>query len=282
MPHTPALSYCGEQVRRHDNDRFLASLFAPGDRREALFALYAFNLEVAKTREVVTEPMLGQIRLQWWRDAVAEIYGGRPRRHEVIQPLAEAVGRCGLTRSHLDRVIDGREADLTDTAPPTLDALIAYTEDTYVPLVHAALEILGVRDGPAHRAARPAGVAAALTGLLRAVPFHARMRLVRLPTEVVEAVAVELGALFERKPHAGLAKAVERLAGVARDHLRQARSLARGVPRAALPALLPATLAGMHLTTLARARYDVFDPRVQMGHPWRQARLALRALVGRY
>ena len=65
-----ALSYCGQEVRKYDKDRFLTALFAPADRREALFALYAFNLEIAKTREVVTEPVLGQIRLQWWYDAI--------------------------------------------------------------------------------------------------------------------------------------------------------------------------------------------------------------------
>src|SRR4051812_807159 len=104
------LSPVGAIVRRHDRDRFLTALFAPAARREDLLALYAFNFEVAKTREVVTEPMLGQIRLQWWREAVDEIYrGGRVRTHEVVQPLAEAARRGALSRAHLDRMIDARE-----------------------------------------------------------------------------------------------------------------------------------------------------------------------------
>jgi len=91
-----ALSYCGQEVRKYDNDRFLTCLFAPADRREALFALYAFNLEIAKTREVVTEPILGQIRLQWWHDSIGEVYEGGGRRHEVLQPLADAIRRFDL------------------------------------------------------------------------------------------------------------------------------------------------------------------------------------------
>jgi phytoene synthase len=61
------LSAVAELVRRHDRDRYMTALFAPAARREALFALYAFNYEIARVREAVTQPTLGQIRLQWWR-----------------------------------------------------------------------------------------------------------------------------------------------------------------------------------------------------------------------
>src|SRR3546814_8066529 len=92
------LSPCGALVERHDPDRYLASLFAPEAQREDLFALYAFNYEVAKTAEVVSEPMIGQIRLQWWRESLAGIYEGRARQHEVVQPLAHAVAARALPR----------------------------------------------------------------------------------------------------------------------------------------------------------------------------------------
>ena len=110
------LSYCGKQAYEHDRDRFLTTLFAPADRREALFALIAFNIEIAKTREVVSEALLGQIRLQWWRDAIGEIYSGAPRRHEVIGPLAEAVDRWHLDRRSFDTLIDARAADPASVA----------------------------------------------------------------------------------------------------------------------------------------------------------------------
>ena len=85
------LSYCAGQVRAHDRDRYLTATLAPADRREALFALYAFNLEIARTREVISEPMVGQIRLQWWREAIGGVYEDDPRAHEVVRPLAAAV-----------------------------------------------------------------------------------------------------------------------------------------------------------------------------------------------
>src|ERR1700721_1302405 len=96
-----------ETVRRYDRDRFLATLFAPASLRPDLWALLAFNLETARVREVVSQPILGQIRLQWWRDAIEEIYDGKPaRRHEVATPLAETIKRHGLSRHRFARPIN--------------------------------------------------------------------------------------------------------------------------------------------------------------------------------
>src|SRR5256885_12928157 len=79
------LSPVAALVRRHDRDRFQTVLFAPAARREALFALYAFNYEIARVRESVTLPMLGQIRLQWWRENIAAAFqGGAIRHHHVM------------------------------------------------------------------------------------------------------------------------------------------------------------------------------------------------------
>ena len=119
------LSYCAAEVRRADYDRFLAALFAPAPAREGLFALYAFNHEVAKVRETVSEPMLGQIRLQWWREAIDGLYAGKARAHPVVEALARdaRVREGGLSRAHFDRLIDAREFDLAGRAPATLAEL---------------------------------------------------------------------------------------------------------------------------------------------------------------
>src|SRR5215207_1372519 len=111
----PGVSSLGGFVRAHDRDRFQTALFAPADRREALFALYAFNYEIARVRESVTQPMLGQIRLQWWREVIEAAYAGQaPRRHEVAEPLTAAIREFGLSRPHFDRMIDAREVDLAN------------------------------------------------------------------------------------------------------------------------------------------------------------------------
>src|SRR5580692_2883864 len=100
------LSPVAALVRQHDRDRFQTALFAPVADREALFSLYAFNYEIARVRESVREPMLGQIRLQWWREAIEAAYAGAaPRRHEVVEPLTATIRERGLSRAHFERLI---------------------------------------------------------------------------------------------------------------------------------------------------------------------------------
>jgi NADH dehydrogenase [ubiquinone] 1 alpha subcomplex assembly factor 6 len=253
-------------VRRHDRDRYLTALFAPAERRDALLALYAFNYEVAKTREIVHEPVLGRIRLQWWRESLDAIYAaGAVRSHEVVTPLAEAIRRHGLSRGHFDRLIDARELDLAEEPPATVAALEAYCEDTSGRLQLLALEALGVRDPASEQAARAVGTGYALVGLVRAIPFHARLRRQYIPADLATEVGLDLRTLFELKPSAPLAAAVERLVARADTHLAAARARAKQVPVAALPALLPARLASGHLRDLRAAGFDAFDRRLTVG-----------------
>lgn len=282
MAETAEASYCAREVRRYDHDRYLTCLFAPAARREALFALYAFNLEVAKTAEVVSEAMLGRIRLQWWREAIEEVYHGRPRRHEVITPLGEAVRRYGLTRAHFDRLIDGREFDLDGEAPETLERLEVYADATSASLVLLALETLGAADAHGEVAGRHVGLAWALTGLLRAVPFHARQRRIYLPRDLIEEAGLNLGELFELRPSPELNRIVERIAGRAREHLARAAGSRREAAATALPALLPATLAARYLAILGKAGHDCFAVTVQAPAPANVWRLAWARLHGRF
>src|SRR5215831_15489085 len=169
------LSPVAALVQRHDHDRFQTVLFAPAARREALFALYAFNYEIARVRETVTQPMLGQIRLQWWRENIAAAFEGGPvRRHIVAEPLTAAIRGAALSREHFDRLIDARETDLEDDPPAALADLEGYAEATSARLIYLALEILGVHDDAADEAARHVGIAYALAGLMRSMAFPLR------------------------------------------------------------------------------------------------------------
>ena len=148
------LSRVGEIVRRHDPDRFYTSLFAPAARRGALWALYAFNHELARARETVREPMMAMIRLQWWREVVE----GARRRHEVAEPLRDAIDAGALRLTDLLAMIEGREAD----APDADDAWRAYVDATAGALAQAAGHALGAGDTDAIRAAGAAYGAAGL------------------------------------------------------------------------------------------------------------------------
>jgi NADH dehydrogenase [ubiquinone] 1 alpha subcomplex assembly factor 6 len=274
----------GRLVRQHDRDRFLTTLFAPPPAREALLALYAFNYEVAKTREVVTEPTLGRIRLQWWRDALEAAYSGASlRRHEVVEPLGRAIRERGLSQAHFAALLAAREGDLADEAPVSLTALEDYAAASAGRLVLLALEVLGERGPAAEAAGRAVGIAYGLAGLLRAVPFHARAKRLYLPRDLTEGAGLDVArGLFELKPSPALQRVAAAVAKRAGEHLDAARARRREVPRAALPALLPAVLAAADLARLRRVGYDPFAPALARPDPWRAWRLALASLRGRY
>ena len=275
-----ALSHCAREVREHDHDRYLTALFAPAAHREAVFALYAFNVEVARTREAVSEPMLGQIRLQWWREALDEIYQGELREHPVVEALNDAVHRYSLARPHFDALLDARAADLDDAPPADLAALEAYAGATSGTLSVLAMAVIGYGEGAPSHAARLVGTAWALIGLMRAVGFHAQAQRLYLPDDLLQAHGVDRRALFELKPSDALTQVVREVADRAADLLAQARQLKGEVPRAARSGLLLASLADRYLAEISRARHDPFA--VPPATPARPLRLAWVSLLGTY
>ena len=277
---TDPIGACAALVRRHDRDRYFSALLAPRAGRAALLTLYAFNIEIARVRETVSEPMLGRMRLQWWRETLDAIDDGGPvRRHAVALALTDVIRRHGLDRAALAQMIEGREFDLEDRQPATIDELVSYADATSGALSALAMTALGGDAADAQRAARDAGIAWALAGLLRAVPFHAVRRRVYLPRSAIDDAT--LRALFGGRSSERLVRAVAIVAEKARAHLSMARSCREAVPRSARAALAPAALIECDLAALERAGFDVFAART--GPPLaRQARMVWAALRGRY
>ncbi len=258
-----APSYCAEIVRRADYDRYLTALFAPAAARERLFALYAFNHEIAKVRETVSEPMIGQIRLQWWREAIAGIHEGKPRNHAVVEALAAAAATAHPPRAGFEALIDAREFDLAGRAPATMAELEAYCEGSSAQLLWLAAAMLGDSDATAREALGHLGIAWALTGLVRALPFHARTRRRFVPDDIAAEAGLNEEALFTLKPGAELRQAVRALAAAAERHLAAADAVP--VKGAARPLMLFAPLARAYLRRLARRDFETMARPIQLG-----------------
>ena len=135
--------YCAALVREADRDRYLATLFAPAERRDALFALYAFNVELARVRDLAREPMPGEIRLQWWREMLAGERDGEAAAHPVAAALRETLARYGFVAGPLLELLDARSFDLYDEPMATMDELELYAIRTHSPLLAMAAGILG-------------------------------------------------------------------------------------------------------------------------------------------
>ena len=220
-------------VRRHDPDRFLTALFAPPERREILMTLYAFNHELARAREVVSEPMLALIRLQWWREVVE---GASPR-HEIAEPLGTALARGELARADLLEMIEGREVE-AEPAISTLADWRAYLLATAGGLAVAAGRLLGA---PHPEALRPLGAAYGVAGVLRGIPTLARHRRSLLPADVLATHGLSPEAAIADPLGTAMHGVTKELAGEGQRFLAQGRK--RAVPRTALAAALPAVLA---------------------------------------
>ena len=241
--------------------------------------LARLNLEAARIRETVSQPELGLIRLAWWGEALDGVFRGTPPRHPVAQALAETVEHFNLSRPPLERLLDARVFDMDDGAPVHMDALVEYAEGTAAALTASSLEVLGESGGAAAEAGRHVGIAWALTGLMRAVPFHARAGRVYLAETLLREAGLEGSDIRSGAP---LARVVAAVAAEARRHLEAARHHRPTISRRALPALLPGVLADGYLKTLERAGFDPFHERVQRAGPGRVARLWVNALRGWY
>jgi NADH dehydrogenase [ubiquinone] 1 alpha subcomplex assembly factor 6 len=277
------LSPVAALVRRHDRDRFQTVLFAPAARREALFALYAFNYEIASVRDRVTQPTLGRIRLQWWRESIAAAFEGSPvRRHVVVEALTAVIRTHALTRAHFDRLVDARERDLDEPFLANLADLEDYAEATSARLVHLALESLGVRDPAAERAGHHVGIAYALAGLLRAMPLLARAGRPIIPADIAARSKLDEADYRALRSTPALRAATTEIADAASRHLALARAHRGSVARPALPALLPAIVAERSLERLRRTGYDPFDPALAAPDAIQSWRLAIASLRNRF
>lgn len=233
---------CARLVEQADPDRFLSAMTADVAGRAALFPLYAFNSEVAKAPWVVSEPPLAEIRLQWWRDAIAEIFEGKaPRRHEVVTPLAEVIAAADLPRGPFDALIDARAFDIYDDPHAGRAGFDAYIAATSGGLMGLAVQALGA--GEAGKTARAAGWAMGAANLMRALPNLWAQGRDPVPS------GFDRQALLNGEMGPEEAAALRAIAQDGQHRLEMARKT--GAPKSAAPALRAAWQAGPILRAIA-------------------------------
>jgi phytoene synthase len=250
-----ASAYCADLVRTADRDRFLATLFAPAEHRNALHALYAFAIEIGRVREVARQSIAGDIRLQWWREVIEGERAGEAQANPVAAALLAAMERHGLAAGTFVRLIEAHRFDLHDEPMATIADLEAYTANTSSTLFALAAQILGLSD---EAAAAPAGMAYGITALLRAFPLCAARHQLYVPAELLDRFGVHSGEVFAGKSSTALNAALGELRGLARRHLGDAHRQIMMLPQEALPAFLPLALVQPTLRRLDRS--DAFAP----------------------
>lgn len=255
-------AHCEALVRTADKDRYLAGLFAPASARRHLYALYAFASEIARVREAAREPLPGEIRLQWWRDALAGEARGDAPANPVAAALLDTVAQCALPKERLIALIDAHSFDLYEDAMPSLADLDSYAERTAGTLFGLGAQIFrntNAADAIA-AAAVPAGIAYVITQRLLTFPRDIARRQCFLPADLMQQHGVSPEQIEAHRNSAGLRTALTAL----RDHARAAfarfRVAAPGVPETCAPAFLAAALVPPLIARLDAAAPDPFAP----------------------
>ncbi len=270
-------SLCADLVREGDKDRFLATLFIDAAKRDAVFALYAFNLEIARLRELVSEPIPGEMRLQWWREILDGARSGEAMAHPVASALLKAISDHSLPVAPLQALIEARTFDLYDDPMPSLNDLEGYCGETASALFQLVALILNDgRDPGTADVSGHGGVAYALAGLMRALPIHARRGQVFLPADLIAAHSADVADIRSGRGTPAIRALLASMRDITADHLSKARAAFVEAPHAVRPAFLPLALVEPHLRAMARTSGDPFTAKEALPQ-WRRQWVLFRA-----
>jgi len=248
-------------ARAADPDRALAALFAPPETRADLLALYAFNAELARIADQVTEPGLGAIRLQWWREAIEHAANGETVGHPVADAFGEVLARRALSRERIAGLIDARTFDVGETVMPDARTLDAYLFDTTGGLFALAAEIVGAEGEKRDLVAEAGGRAYGLVRVMRSVPVLAAKGRTYLAADALARHGTSPQAIFAGETSEGLKALLAEMREEARASLREARfhlfgegMQGTGLDEAGRTAFLPLSLVEPYLAALTKVR----------------------------
>lgn len=264
-------------LRDTDRDRYLACLLSPEDKRGALAALYAFNAELARIRDLVHEPLPGEIRMQYWRDLLEGNAHGSTEANPLAAALLTAVETHRLPRQTLVNMIEARIFDLYDDPMESRTSLEGYAGETASALIQLASLVLSPEDATASAdAAGHAGVAQAISGMLLLMPLHQRRGQVYIPLEILSATGLDRETFLAGTDRPRISAAIEAFAGLGRDHLAKARASA--LSPVIVPAFLPVALVEPVLVKAQKRGAAVLEGSLQEPQWRRQMRMALAGM----
>ncbi|MBR1220104.1 squalene/phytoene synthase family protein [Bradyrhizobium sp. U87765 SZCCT0131] len=257
-PPVDAAAICAGDVRTHDFGRYAATLFAAPAQRRALLALQAFSGEVTRVRDHISQPLPGEIRLQWWSDTLAGAGHGGVEGHPVAAELLAAMAAYDLAVVDLERIVEAHRFDLYDDAMPTMETLETYLRDTAATMFSLAARICGA-DAP-EALAHHAGLAAGLVRVIALLPVHAARRQLFLPQQLLDLNGVDSADVFAGKATPQLRTVLAYLGREASGHLDLALQALAAAPRQLGPAFLELALVARALRRIGQDDWDPFRP----------------------
>ncbi|MEX3009194.1 phytoene/squalene synthase family protein [Hoeflea sp. TYP-13] len=274
---------CLSALREGDRDRYLCALLTPDHARGAVSALYAFNLEIARVRDNITEPMMGEVRLQWWRDLFDGNAHGEAHANPIAAAVMETVERYDLSPVPFRNMIDARQFDLYDDPMPDRNAFEGYAGETASALIQLGANVLSA-DGALQtaNAAGHAGVAQLAAGTLLLLPVHRARGQVYVPADILAACGLDREAFLGGEKRDAINQAISGFVALGREHLAAARANIETIVPECLPAFLPVAVAGQVFDRAEKLGAGLMDQPLQVPQwrrQWRFWRAANRGSI---
>lgn len=279
MKQDPAIA---AELHRADSDRYLSVLYAPEDKRAALFALYGFNAEIASVRDRIHEPLPGEIRLQWWRDVIEAASPDAAGGYPLAAALVEAIGTYDLPAKAFQDYLEARIFDLYNDPMPSRTDLEGYCGETASAIIQLSALVLD-RDAASDHAtiAGHAGCAQAIAGLIRLLPLHRARGQCYVPADILAASGASLETLLEGRDDVALGRVVIAMTALARDHLSAFRRRAATIPQSLRPAFLPVAPVAAFLAAIDHKGAGAVRETPEIA-AWRRQWALFRAAAGKF
>ena len=259
-----SFAYCADYVREHDRDRYLATLFAPADKREALFALYAFDAEIVRVRDLARELMPGEIRLQWWREVILGKRPGEAAANPVAAAVTEAQRRFDFVCEPLVDLVEAHRFDVHSEPMVSMEELQTYAARTAGTIFELAARLLGYKTES--MVSEESASAQTIAYMLSQFQRHAARRQLYVPLDILQHYGASPEDVFAMRATPELRAALAELRLRARRNL--AHVVSAKIPETAKPAFLPLAPLRQWLLDMEKTGYDPFRPPIVS--PWRR------------
>lgn len=244
---TPSL----DALKEADRSLYGAMLYVPEQAREAVATLHLFERETARIRDLVSEPLPGEIRLQWWHDVIMGERDGEAAAHPLAASLLAVIERFGLSRQSLAALTQARIFDLYDDLFPTIHDFEAYCGETWSTVFQASAQMVGDGSAPSGDAAGHAGVAYGVARLAARAAVHRARGQVFVPEEILRATGGDRDAWLDGDDAGPRQRALSAWIDYAQDHDAKARAAINALPAVYRPAFMALALARPALRTMA-------------------------------
>ncbi len=252
--------YCLDQLRRFDHDRYLAVLLTPRNVRAPLCALYAFEAEMARIPHSVSEPMLGEIRYQWWRETLEKMKPEEEPPHEIAGAIYEAFTMYEIDPRALIPLIDRHALELTDDAFATLDDLVEHVRRVATLGVELAFRLVGQKN---EYETSKDGIGKLITAYgiishVRRLPVDASQLRLGLPLDLMGKHDIDPHDVFGAVIRPGFLAALGEMLAQARQLYEEGHEAARRMSPDLLAILLPSSLTPLYVNRLQHPDFDLF------------------------